>query len=359
MYCRSSSCIIIGSAVTDNMTPENGSSFIIDKECDSSSAARPRRRSTPPDACCRCDADLAFEDVYEIIEGSRCGSGSSSTVVKVRRRSDGDVFACNKISNADESEQSQAHQRDEIRQEVEIMKMLAARMEPRESDDSQTVTDPCVTKCIDALSSRNADDSPSTMYVVLELMKGGDLRSSLARQGNYTEGDARTVMKQLLRALVFLHDEAGVTHRDIKLDNILLPSEVDHAMIKLSDFGLSAAGTSTTPSMTQRCGSLLYAAPELITESSPSYGNKVDLWSSGVVMFMLLCGFPPFWGSSKNKLLMSISRARANFTYPAWQSISGEGKDLVQKLLEKDPSKRLSAREALLHPWFIGSAEGQ
>ena len=337
--------------VPDNMTPEKGT-FNNSDECPSAAS-----RFAPHAACCQSDAEPVFEDVYEIIEGSRCGYGSSSTVVKVRRRSDGDVFAC-KIPNNTEREQSQARHRDEIRHEVEIMKMLGARMmEPRAENDS--TVDPCVTTCIDALASRNADDSPSTMYMVLELMKGGDLRSSLARQGNYTEGDARTVMKQLLCALVFLHDEAGVTHRDIKLDNILLPSEVDHATIKLSDFGLSAAGTSTTPSMTRRCGTLLYAAPELITESSSSYGNKVDLWSSGVVMFMLLCGFPPFWGSSKNKLLMSISRARANFTYPAWQHISGEGKALVQKLLETDPSKRLSAREALLHPWFIGSAEGQ
>ena len=260
------------------------------------------------------------------------------------------MFAC-KICNTEKQAK-----RFEILYEVEIMKMLRVRMGPR--DDS---TDPCVITCVDALaSSRNNEDGTSTMYMVFELMKGGDLRSALKRQGNYTEEDTRTVMRQLLRALLFLHDEAGVTHRDIKLDNILLPSELDHAMIKLSDFGLSAAGTSSTsPSMTHPCGTLLYAAPELM-ERSPSYCNKVDMWSSGVVMFMLLCGYPPFWGSTNNKLLRSILSARANFTYPAWQHISGKGRDLVQKLLEKDPSKRLSAREALLHPWFSDdSAEGQ
>ena len=294
-------------------------------------------------ACCRGDeTDLLFEDVYDVIEGSWCGSGSSSTVVEVRRRSDGRVFAC-KICKTD----SRTQQR-EIDHEVEITNMLQAHI--------GDYGDAGITTCVDSFTCRN-DDGSSTAYLIFELMKGADLRSSLAQRGNYTEEDARIVMKQLIRALVFLHDEAGVTHRDIKLDNILLPSELNHTEVQLSDFGLSAAGTSASPSMTRRCGTPLYVAPEvlkLVLPDSPVYGNKVDLWSSGVVMFMLLCGYPPFWGKTMDKLLLSISGARPNFTYPRWEFVSEEATDLVQKLLEKDPSKRLSAREALLHPWLAG-----
>ena len=295
--------------------------------------------SRPATACYRGDeTDLLFEDVYDVIEGSRCGSGSSSTVVEVRRRSDGRVFAC-KICRTDGLTQQR-----EINHEVEIMSMLQAHI--------GDYGDAGITTCVDSFTCRN-DDGSSTVYLVFELMKGADLRSSLAQRGNYTEEDARIVMKQLIRALVFLHEEAGVTHRDIKLDNILLPSELNHTEVQLSDFGLSAAGTSASPSMTRRCGTPLYIAPKILPHS-PVYGNKVDLWSSGVVMFMLLCGYPPFWGKTMDKLMLAISGARPNFTCPGWEFVSEDATDLVQKLLEKDPSKRLSAREALLHPWLAG-----
>ena len=352
------------------------------------------RRSTTADCddCpCNNDADAVraapgraarFEDVYEPIAGSTCGYGSTSVVVQVRRRSDGRVFACkvcyisddhsvsSDTSNKCKTSPQGSHQ---IRREIEIMNKLSALRLSQGAcsvDDSGSYTDDfdcdlshchsggiamLVDAFVESSGGRYCDSQSTTaVYMVSELMKGGDLQSALQERGSYAEDDARAVMKQLLRSLVFLHDDAaGITHRDIKLENILLQSELDPTKIKLTDFGLSAAGTSASPSMTQCCGTPAYVAPEVL-ERTPDrlYSNKVDLWSSGVVLFMLLSGYPPFLGTKMSELLRSILEARPNFNDPVWELVSEEAKDLVQKLLTKDPSERLSAREALLHPWL-------
>ena len=330
-------------------------------------------------------AETRFEDVYEPIAGSTCGYGSTSVVVQVRRRSDGRVFACKvcyisddqhsvsgDTNNKCKTSPQGSHQ---IRREIEIMnKLRALRLSQGACsvDDSGSYTnddfDCDISHChsggiamlvdafVESSGGRYCDSQPTTVvYMVSELMKGGDLQSALQERGSYAEDDARAVMKQLLRSLVFLHDDAaGITHRDIKLENILLQSEFDPTKIKLTDFGLSAAGTSASPSMTQCCGTPAYVAPEVL-ERTPDrlYSNKVDLWSSGVVLFMLLSGYPPFlMGTKMSELLRSILEARPNFNDPVWELVSEEAKDLVQKLLTKDPRERLSAREALLHPWL-------
>ena len=314
-----------------------------------------------------------FEDVYEPIAGSLCGSGSTSIVVQVRRRCDGRVFACKvccangHLCDSDDDNNCQiknvkCQQDRQIRREIEIMAILRRTLNIQggysvdvdflAKNVSSDFDDHGIAMYVgDVFVSTSCIDSSTKVYMVCDLMKGGDLWSALQERGSYAEDDARAVMKQLLRSLVFLHDDVGITHRDVKLENILLPSELDPAKIKLSDFGLSAVGTSAFPSMKQRCGTPAYVAPEIL-ERNPLYSNKVDLWSSGVVLFMLLSGYPPFWGSTMNKLLHSIRNARPEFNDPVWELISEEAQNLVQKLLTKNPEERLSAREALLHPWL-------
>ena len=284
-----------------------------------------------------------FEDVYEFVDGGTCGSGSSANVYQIRRRSDGRKFAC-KVFDCNGKEKLE-----QAINEAETMKALES------SGDCRTGSS-CIATCKDVFVRRTAPGRHRCrLYLVTDLMRGGHLREALEHRGSYTEEDSRTVMKQLLQALAFIHD-AGVTHRDVKMENILLPSQLDPTNIKLFDFGFSATGTSSSPTMDRRCGSPFYVAPEILDRTG-CYGNKVDIWSSGVVLFELLCGYPPYYdghATTVREVLRAIRMVQPNMADPAWELVSGEARDLVQKLLTKNPKERLSAREALLHPWMLG-----
>ena len=282
-----------------------------------------------------------FEDVYEFVDGGKCGSGSSATVYQVRRRSDGRNFAC-KIFDCDRNSKEKLAQ---AINEVETMKAL---------ESAGACGTGSIATCRDAFVGRTAANrNHFCVYVVTDLMRGGHLRAALEQRGSYAEEDARTVMKQLLEALAFMHD-AGVTHRDVKTENVLLPSELDHTIIKLFDFEYSETRTSSNPTMDRRCGSPLYIAPEILDRCG-CYGNKVDVWSSGVVLFELLCGYPPFGQgtTSVREVLRAIRMDKPNKADPAWELVSGEAQDFVEKLMTKNPQERPSAREALLHPWMV------
>ena len=268
-----------------------------------------------------------MQERYQI--GRVVGSGSSSVVHVASRRCDGREFAC-KISGGTEATLQESVD------EIEIMKLLG-------NHDS-------IASCRDAFFTR--DTETTTSYIVTDLMKGSDMGAALGERGSFSEEDARIIISQLLRAVVHMHD-LGVVHRDIKLENILLPSDVDCTDIKLCDFGFATSGCPSTGSnLTQRCGTPMYVAPEIIGERNVLYGNKVDVWSSGVVLFMLLSGYPPFIGNDMTELLNRILRSGPDFGDPAWNLVSPDARDIVEKLLAKDPKKRPSAREALLHPWL-------
>ena len=287
---------------------------------------------------CLTNSRRQFEHVYEFVDGGKCGSGSSASVFQVHRRSDGRKFAC-KISDCNDKETLLR-----ALNEVEVMKTLHISGGCGPSGHIATFRDAFV---------RRTAAGTYHVYLVTDLMRGSDLSAALKHRGSYAEGDARAVMKQLLQALVCLHD-ARVTHRDVKLNNILLPSELEPTNIKLSDFDYSAQGTSSKPTMDKRCGSPMYIAPEVLDRDG-FYGNKVDVWSSGVVLFQLLSGYPPFGEGSVSEVLRAIRLREPNMHDPVWELISAEARDFVRKLLEKDPHERMSAREALLHPWMARS----
>ena len=299
---------------------------------------------------CTDDSERQFEDVYEFVDGGKCGSGSSADVFQVRRRSDGgQKLACKIFECNNEEKLLQAIN------EVAVMKTLEACCATAGGCGIESIA-----THRDAFVRRTAETGRYRLYLVTDLMRGSDLRAALKQRGSYTEEDARTVMKQLFQALVLMHDVAGVTHRDIKLENLLLPSELDPSKIQLSDFEYSATGTSSKPTMDLLCGSPLYMAPEVLGFGGGLYGNKVDVWSSGVVLFFLLSGYPPFaLKSTMHKLLRAIKYDEPNMNDPVWQLISDEAQDFIQKLLTKDPEDRLSAREALLHPWMLAGEQGR
>jgi calcium/calmodulin-dependent protein kinase I len=232
------------------------------------------------------------------------------------------------------------------------------------------------------LTLRECFEERGRVYMVLQHLSGGELLEALHERGSLSEGDAREVLFQLLDAVSHLH-AAGVTHRDIKLENIMLSCRDDLSSIKLCDFGVSHVldgQTTGTARMSTLCGTPEYVAPELVwaadaavrsqnlaqqsdchrhannqcttTASELCYGPEVDVWSCGVVLYALLSGYPPFTADSSPSLLSKVSAGAFDFSDPVWDLISEDAKDLVSWLLTRDPALRPSAQQTLHHPWF-------
>jgi len=196
-------------------------------------------------------------------------------------------------------------------------------------------------------------DEPKKMQLVMELVQGGELFDKIVAMGNYTEASAAKVMFQLCDALKYMHAK-DVVHRDLKPENILLESQADDADIKVADFGLARV-VSGKDMMKTACGTPGYVAPEVLQNKGYT-GGAVDCWSVGVILYILLCGFPPFYEEELPALFEQILKARYDFPSPWWDNISKEAKDLVKGLLTVDPKKRLTADQVLQSKWVSGSA---
>uniref|UniRef100_A0A3P9QIS5 non-specific serine/threonine protein kinase n=1 Tax=Poecilia reticulata TaxID=8081 RepID=A0A3P9QIS5_POERE len=186
---------------------------------------------------------------------------------------------------------------------------------------------------------------------------GGTLKQQLHQKKFFTEDETRKIIYCLADAVVYLH-KRDIVHRDLKLENILVKNSLDDNEncfdIKVADFGLSvkADGVGIRKVLTESCGTLLYMAPEMM--SGRGYSHWCDVWSIGVIMFMLLCGEPPFHSKSKERLLRKIMRKEVKFIQPIWATVSDGGKYLLTCLLKADPAYRMSAHQLLEHPWITG-----
>merc|ERR1712083_331462 len=189
----------------------------------------------------------------------------------------------------------------------------------------------------------------------MELVTGGELFDRIVAKGNYTEGDAADLMKTLCDALAYLH-EKNIVHRDLKPENLLYSSPADDATIKVADFGLARI-VSGKDMMKTACGTPGYVAPEILKNMGYDSG-AVDVWSSGVILYILLCGFPPFYEEELPALFDQILHARYDFPSPWWDTICKGAKDLVMKMLEIDPKKRLTAAQVRQHPWVVSCLGG-
>jgi len=196
-------------------------------------------------------------------------------------------------------------------------------------------------------------DEPKKMNLIMELVTGGELFDRIVAKGSYTEKDASEVIYTLCDALEYLHDKK-IVHRDLKPENLLYASPAEDADIKVADFGLARLVTGKDL-MKTACGTPGYVAPEILKNKGYDSG-AVDLWSVGVILYILLCGFPPFYEEELPALFDQILHARYDFPSPWWDTIGKEAKDLVAKLLELDPVKRLTAAQVKAHPWCSGSA---
>mmetsp|Transcript_19179 Transcript_19179/g.50103 ORF Transcript_19179/g.50103 Transcript_19179/m.50103 type:complete len:328 (-) Transcript_19179:157-1140(-) len=187
------------------------------------------------------------------------------------------------------------------------------------------------------------------VYLVTELLTGGELLDAVIDCGNYTEEDARQVFVQMIKGIQYLHSK-NIVHRDLKLENLLLSSKGDITTIKIADFGL--AKRAMNGYMETVCGTPQYVAPEVIKPvPGVVYGSECDLWSCGVVLFTILAGYPPFYNENTPALFRQIRKGAYSFDDPVWDEISADAKDLIAKLLTVDPAARITSEGALQHPW--------
>ncbi|KAM3832506.1 calcium/calmodulin-dependent protein kinase type 1D isoform 2-T2 [Vipera latastei] len=193
-------------------------------------------------------------------------------------------------------------------------------------------------------------ESSSHLYLVMQLVSGGELFDRIVEKGFYTEKDASTLIRQVLDAVYYLH-QMGIVHRDLKPENLLYYSQDEDSKIMISDFGLSKM-EGKGDVMSTACGTPGYVAPEVLAQKP--YSKAVDCWSIGVIAYILLCGYPPFYDENDSKLFEQILKAEYEFDSPYWDDISESAKDFIRNLMEKDPNKRYTCEQAARHPWIAG-----
>ncbi|XP_066582377.1 calcium/calmodulin-dependent protein kinase type 1 isoform X2 [Prorops nasuta] len=189
------------------------------------------------------------------------------------------------------------------------------------------------------------------VYLVMELVTGGELFDRIVEKGSYTEKDASDLIRQVLEAVDYMHEQ-GVVHRDLKPENLLYYSPDEDSKIMISDFGLSKMEDSGI--MATACGTPGYVAPEVLAQKP--YGKAVDVWSIGVISYILLCGYPPFYDENDANLFAQILKGEFEFDSPYWDDISDSAKDFINKLMCVNVEERYTCKQALAHPWISGNA---
>lgn len=271
----------------------------------------------------------AFGTHYQLDGGSPLGEGQFSVVRRAKHKATGRSFAVKCIRKVSLTEEDLAALVDE----VQVMRKL---------------DHPNLVKLVDFFSESEY------FYLVMELMTGGELFNRIVAKTCYTEREARDLVKTLAAAIAYCHEQ-GVVHRDLKPENILLADDTDDAVVKIADFGFAKQSDEGTDfALETACGTPGYVAPEILM--GKPYGKEVDVWSLGVIFYILLCGYPPFHDDNQTKLFRKIKAVDYEFDPVDWDHISDEAKDLIQKILVKDPAQRMTARAILSHPWVTAGA---
>lgn len=185
------------------------------------------------------------------------------------------------------------------------------------------------------------------VHLVMELCAGGELFHRLEKHGRFSESEARVLFRHLMQVVLYCH-ENGVVHRDLKPENILLATRASSSPIKLADFGL-ATYIKPGQSLHGLVGSPFYIAPEVL---AGAYNQAADVWSAGVILYILLSGMPPFWGKTKSRIFEAVKAADLRFPSEPWDHVSKSAKDLIRRMLCTEASRRLTAEEVLNHSWM-------
>ncbi|XP_074295392.1 CDPK-related kinase 5-like isoform X2 [Silene latifolia] len=272
-----------------------------------------------------------FGDKYEVGEEVGRGHFGYTRVATVKKGELKGLQVAVKI--IPKSKMTTAIAIEDVRREVKILKGLAGHS--------------------NLIKIYDAYEDNESVYIVMELCRGGELLDRiLSRGGKYTEDEAKSVLLQILNVVSFCHLQ-GVVHRDLKPENFLFVSKDEDSPLKAIDFGLSDF-VKPEEKLNDIVGSAYYVAPEVLHRS---YTTEADVWSVGVIAYILLCGSRPFWARTESGIFRAVLKADPSFTEPPWPSLSDEAKDFVKRMLNKDPRKRITASQALCHPWLRNQGE--
>ncbi|KAJ1405959.1 Serine/threonine-protein kinase, active site [Sesbania bispinosa] len=266
-----------------------------------------------------------MEDVRSIyVFGRELGRGQFGVTYLVTHKVTKEQFACKSIATRKLINRDDI---DDVRREVQIMHHLTGHR--------------------NIVELKGAYEDRHSVNLIMELCAGGELFDRIIAKGHYSERAAANSCRQIVTVVHNCHS-MGVMHRDLKPENFLLLSNDENSPLKATDFGLSVF-FKPGDVFKDLVGSAYYVAPEVLRRS---YGPEADIWSAGVILYILLSGVPPFWAENEQGIFDAILRGHIDFVSDPWPSISSSAKDLVKKMLRADPKERLSAAEVLNHPWM-------
>ncbi|XP_062411113.1 calcium/calmodulin-dependent protein kinase type II subunit beta isoform X7 [Sardina pilchardus] len=262
-----------------------------------------------------------FTDEYQLYE--ELGKGAFSVVRRCVKLVSGQEYAA-KIIN---TKKLSARDHQKLEREARICRLLKH---------------PNIVRLHDSISEEGFH------YLLFDLVTGGELFEDIVAREYYSEADASHCIQQILEAVLHCH-QMGVVHRDLKPENLLLASKCKNAAVKLADFGLAIEVQGDQQAWFGFAGTPGYLSPEVLRKEA--YGKPVDIWACGVILYILLVGYPPFWDEDQHKLYQQIKAGAYDFPSPEWDTVTPEAKNLINQMLTINPTKRISAQEALKHPW--------
>uniref|UniRef100_A0A671MTV7 calcium/calmodulin-dependent protein kinase n=1 Tax=Sinocyclocheilus anshuiensis TaxID=1608454 RepID=A0A671MTV7_9TELE len=262
-----------------------------------------------------------FTDEYQLYE--ELGKGAFSVVRKCVKKSTGQEYAA-KIIN---TKKLSARDHQKLEREARICRLLKH---------------PNIVRLHDSISEEGFH------YLVFDLVTGGELFEDIVAREYYSEADASQCINQILESVNHIHQH-DIVHRDLKPENLLLASKMKGAAVKLADFGLAIEVQGDQQAWFGFAGTPGYLSPEVLRKDP--YGKPVDIWACGVILYILLVGYPPFWDEDQHKLYQQIKAGAYDFPSPEWDTVTPEAKNLINQMLTINPAKRITAEQALKHPW--------
>ncbi|KAL3066993.1 hypothetical protein OYC64_016860 [Pagothenia borchgrevinki] len=263
-----------------------------------------------------------FTDEYQLFE--ELGKGAFSVVRRCVKISNGQEFAA-KIIN---TKKLSARDHQKLEREARICRLL---------------------KHTNIVRLHESISEEGFHYLVFDLVTGGELFEDIVAREYYSEADASHCIQQILESVQHCHVN-GIVHRDLKPENLLLASKLKGAAVKLADFGLAIEVQGDQQAWFGFAGTPGYLSPEVLRKDP--YGKPVDMWACGVILYILLVGYPPFWDEDQHRLYQQIKAGAYDFPSPEWDTVTPDAKDLINKMLTINPSKRITSAEALKHPWI-------
>uniref|UniRef100_A0A674B676 calcium/calmodulin-dependent protein kinase n=1 Tax=Salmo trutta TaxID=8032 RepID=A0A674B676_SALTR len=264
-----------------------------------------------------------FTDEYQLYE--ELGKGAFSVVRRCVKKSNGQEFAA-KIIN---TKKLSARDHQKLEREARICRLLKH---------------PNIVRLHESISEEGFH------YLVFDLVTGGELFEDIVAREYYSEADASQCINQILESVHHMHQH-DIVHRDLKPENLLLASKLKGAAVKLADFGLAIDVQGDEQAWFGFAGTPGYLSPEVLRKDP--YGKPVDIWACGVVLYILLVGYPPFWDEDQHKLYQQIKAGAYDFPSPEWDTVTPEAKNLINQMLTINPAKRITADQALKHPWIF------